>query len=80
MIAENWLAPLIDRFRPGMIVRETSAALFITAQPQVVDALVTEGSSAMLTLPFQQILQRGHEAGYASICDGNGCGLWIISF
>jgi DNA repair protein RadC len=61
MIAEHWLAPFIERFRAGTMAREISAALFIAARQQVVDALVTEGDVAMLTLPVREILRRSAE-------------------
>ena len=63
MIPETLIAALSSHLDPAHMVREISATLFITDRPVVMDAMIVEGGSDGLTLPFREIWDRSQRAG-----------------
>ncbi|MCB2015250.1 MAG: JAB domain-containing protein [Sphingobium sp.] len=62
MIPETLITALSNHLDPVHMVRETSVTLFITDRPAVTDAMIIEGGSDGLTLPFREIWDRSQRA------------------
>lgn len=61
MLSGVSLTPLLERLNAGRGYGEISATIFLSRQSAIVDALITESDTMVVTLPVQHILDRAFE-------------------